>query len=276
MQAIFLLIFSAYFFSSCAEKRFVYATPAVHNPMFKQKGETYVSAYYESNGNERMEYGAPLATSYSTSKSNGLSVQGGFALHNKFGVTGGINHIVQKDKAGRFLNNPSDTSVIDHKYSNYFLAGVFFTHNTNGFVGFNLLAGINAGKVEITDMGINTVIYSNYFETNNITAFIQPCLNFHSTNNFRWGFHIRINYLTHNKIKTNYTTDQLKKYRLSNLSPMLINEVGTKISFSFKAVPALLFDAQLAFIYTNSGYVYARGANLSTGITYRWNHKTKK
>jgi hypothetical protein len=275
MRVIFLLISSAYFFSSCAEKRSIYATPAVHNPMFKQKGENYVSAYYASNGNETMDYGAPLATSYRTSKSNGFSIQGGYAFDNKFGITGGMNHTIQKDRAGKYLTNSSDTLIIDQKHSNYYLAGVFFTHNTSGFVGFNLLAGINAGKTEMREMGISTVNYTNYFEANNISAFLQPSLNFHSTNNFRLGFHMRINYLTHNNIKTSYTPDQLKNYRLSNLSPMLINEVGAKISFGFKAVPALLFDAQLAFIYTNSGYVYSRGANLSTGITYRWNNKTK-
>jgi hypothetical protein len=87
---------------------------------------------------------------------------------------------------------------------------------------------------------------------------------------------MRINYLTHNNIKTNYTSEQLKNYRLSNLSPMLINEMGSKVSFGFKAFPALRFDAQLAFLYSNTGNVYARGANLSTGITYRWNTSRKQ
>jgi hypothetical protein len=275
MRVIILLFFVAVIFSSCGEKRFIYATPAVHNPMFKKKGETYVSAYYASNGNERLEYGAPLATAYKTIQSNGFSLQSGYAFNTKFGITGGINHTTQKDRAGKYLASPTDTLMIDYKHFNYYVAGVFFTHNADGFVGFNLLGGINAGKMDLTDIEINSV-NSNYFKANNITGFLQPSLNFHSGDNFRVGFHMRINYLTHNNIKTNYTPDQLKNYRLSNLSPMLINEMGSKISFGFKAFPALLFDAQLAFLYNNTGNVNTRGPNLSAGITYRWNNTFKK
>lgn len=270
------MFFTALFLSSCGEKRFIYATPAAHNPMFKEKGEAYVSGYYASNGNERFEYGAPLATSYKTIKSNGFSLQGGYAFKNKFGITGGMNHTIQREKAGKFFSTPSDTLLIDYNRSNFYLAGVFFTHNPSGFVGFNLMAGLNAGKMTMTDVGINTVNYSNYFEAGNISAFLQPSLNFHSTNNFRLGFHMRINYITHNNIKTDYSTDQLKNYRLFNLSPMFINEVGSKVSFGFKAFPSLMFDSQLAFLYSNTGNVNARGANVSTGITYRWNNKLNK
>jgi hypothetical protein len=266
---ILLLIFIISF-CSCIQKRYIHSAPPVLNPMFRDKAEGYVGGYYMSNGfNETTTTNQDVTTS----TSNGLALQGGYALNKHLGVVGSLNYAVKKDYFNNLYAVPFDTSKVYHRRSEVEIAGNYFFIDKSREVGMNFLFGATIGKLKIEDAGkVGGAEYSRYFNSSCLFFFLQPCLNFYVGKYSGVGLSTKFGYGSYDHNATNYSDAELTTLRLNQTAGLYVAEFGIKGAIGLKKIP-LSIEPQVNYIWNHSGRIHVKRSNLSLGLSYHYNRK---
>src|SRR5664279_417084 len=107
-KTFFIVLIISTCFTSCNTYRYIYSVSPPNNPYFTEKGESKLTAYYSSAGNDR------LTKEYA----HGVDLQGAYAISNHWAITTGYFNRREKDNYfGSY--NLFDSSVVRYKRNLY-------------------------------------------------------------------------------------------------------------------------------------------------------------
>lgn len=198
---------------SCRTPRYVYSPSLPNVPYFEEKGETKLSAYYAGTG--KGDQGTGLHSGY--------DVQGAYAISDNWALTAGLFKRKERDTYWLFVQdsyNIFDSSVVNYKRNLVELGGGYFTPVNRGeTIFFNVYSGVGFGKFSIDDKGFNAGAAYSRKHTNKILKwYIQPGVNFMTSEYFRFSLVSRISFVHYSRSATNYTTDELAYFRLNKIN----------------------------------------------------------
>lgn len=248
---------------SCYSPRYVYS-PAAHNvPLLTEKGDSKLAAYYSSNlsGNTSIN----LADQQKSSGS-GYDLQGAVAVTEHFAIQASY---VKRKELNYALNNlaRADTSVINYRRNLTELGVGYYTGlDERGFIFFQVFAGAGVGKSSLSDLynsGVN-----RHFNMKVQKLYLQPAFTFRYQNVFTSTFSNRISFIYFSDIATDYSDEELRTYKLSNLnsSSHVFIEPCVITSFGINSLPGIRVEMQFGMSFiSNRQYVDHRGFNFSIG-----------
>lgn len=253
-------------FSACTvSKRYLHNAQPAFIPMLKEKNEGYASAYFHSNDSEE-----------NSSSGNGVNVQAGYALTKGFALLGGYSYIGHNSNYEGFNADPFESSDVKYKRSEVTLGLNFFTLSDKKKVAFNVVLGSTVGKLKINETGaFQSSPYQRRFEANEFAIFLQPGLNLYPASIFSLGIAPKLSYISYTKDNTNYTTDELRQFRLADLSSFMASELGFKLAFGPESLP-VTFDLQINAMVNAPDHIYTRSTSYAIGMTYKFENNRKR
>lgn len=264
--------------SSCYTPRYVYSPAAQNVPVFTKKGDSKLAVYY-SDGLSGAKSGT--GTSITKSYNNGADIQTAFAVSSHFAIM--ANQYLRHEKNnGQFSSNLIDSATIRYNRSLTELAGGYFDPlDDNKQLIFQIYAGLGFGKFSFTDNGKNSGgnFYSKYFNTRIFKVFVQPSFTVGAKNNFSASLSAKINAVTFNNSKTDYSPAQLDSFKLDELgkSVFLFMEPSVINAFGFKKLPGIRFEIQFTMAALMSKkFVDYRSLNFSAGAMVNFAELKKK
>jgi hypothetical protein len=266
----FILIFPI---TSCNTYRYIYSASPANNPYFREKGESKVTAYYSTAGNNRItkEY------------AHGFDFQGAYAFGNHWALTAGYFNRKEKDVYGRSFNM-FDSSVVRYKRNLLDIGGGYFIHlNPGKNITANLYAGFAKGKFSFKDNGkdINHFDYNRYHESAINKWFIQPSINFMPGEYVRFSFAAKISYVHYGKIQSSYIPDELEYFGLERITNRTLGFFEPSLNFQtgIPQYPWVKIDAALSgtsYYYSGNSRIDVRGSSASIGLNFDFSKMKKK
>jgi hypothetical protein len=264
-KSFFIVLIITGSFTSCNTYRYIYSASPPNNPCFKEKGESKVTAYYSSAGNNR------LTKEYA----HGVDLQGAYAMSNHWAITAGFFNRREKDKySGSY--NLFDSSVVRYKRNLYDIGGGYFTSiDKKKTLTANLYAGFAGGKFSFEDNGKDDshVDYARYHESAIGKWFFQPSINFMPVNYVRFSFAAKFSYVHYGKIQTSYTANELAYFGLDKIANKTVNffEPSFNIQLGIPEYPWIKIDAEVSSTSYNHSYsphLNVRSSNGSIGLSF--------
>lgn len=266
-------------FISCSSPRYIYTASPANNPIFVEKGESKLTAYYSENG--KREYSSSDGNDYATKKANGFDFQGAFALTKNFAITAGYYNRREKDIAQSGLEN----STIQYKRGLFDLGGGFFLPlNKKQTITFNIYGGVSAGKFSFTDQAFGTLDDHSQFHNSHVFQwYYQPAFNFMPGKGeyFRMAVLFKKSFVYYSNIKTSYAETEIKQYNLDKLDnkyAFRFPDVEMNFLFGLPEYPWIKLDAAFVFIFpgVNKKINNVRGQNSSIGLTFDLSKTSKR
>ena len=261
---------------SCTTYRYINSASPPNVPLFKEKGESKVTAYYSGEG------GSDITQKYA----HGFDVHGAYALSNHWAVTAGYFFRREKDY---YTTRNSIFDSSDVRYKRNILdvgAGYFVFLDASKKISANIYAGIGEGNFSINDAGFNDSLAYNRFHNSSITKwYIMPSLNFFSSQSFRFSFATKFSFVHYGKIQTSYTGYELSYFGLDKIANTTLYFFEPAFSFQFgsREVPWLGINIVSSFTSDyhshddyNESHLNVRGANLSIGLSADFSKMKKK
>jgi hypothetical protein len=259
---ISLIVFAL---SSCSTFRYIYSASPANNPYFTRKGETKLTGYYSSGGNNtRLE------------KADGFDLQAAYAIGDHWAVTTGYFNRRELDiyPYSRY-NSPFDSSKINYKRNLFDIGGGYFVAlNQKKTITFNLYGGIASGKFSFEDNGTNNGANYNRFHNSNITKwFFQPSVNFMPGKYFRFAVILKTSFVHYGNIQTSYTREEQKYFSLDRIAnqTLTFGEPEYNIQFGLPKYPWVKLDAAVSGAshhFSTDSQLDIRGNNTSIGLTF--------
>jgi hypothetical protein len=258
---------------SCSSPRYVYTPPAQNVPVFTQKGDSKLGAYYSmSPGGENDN----PEDSYKDNV-NGLDLQAAYAISDQFAVQASYAGRSEKTEGSLSTSSiPGPLIKYDRKTYEGGI-GYYKALNVKKSVYFQVFAGFGAGRFNFTDNGYSDIstTYSRYHNARVNKYFLQPAFIL-LNNGFSMAFTTRATVIKYGGIKTNYSPAELDSYNLVGLSnsPFLLVEPTVTASYQLKKLNGIRFEAQIgtATIVKNL-YYDIRHLNFSIGTVFDFGKK---
>lgn len=269
------LVMAIAFCYSCNTPRFVYSPSPPNNPYFKEKGESKLSAYYSSGGDDNKRTGH---------KNNGFDLQAAYALSNNWALTAGFFDRKEKDVYQYGNYNYFDSSVVSYKRNiTDFGGGYFISLDKRRSVFFAIYGGLGFGKFSFTDNGIDKarVNYTRFHNSAVTKWFVQPSLNLIASDYFRASFIAKFSFLHYGNISTSYTTDELQFYWLDKIKNKTVSYVEPAFNMQFGVPPVDWVKVEGGFTFSSDPFyknsqIQARGFNASIGLSFDFTKLRKK
>jgi hypothetical protein len=261
MKSVSIFIVFVYSLSlySCYTPRYVYS-PIAHNvPVLTQKGDNKLACFYSSNisGDETTD-----------NRSQGLDLQGAYAFTNRFAIQASYGY--RKERNGG-ENNTYDSVNINYT-RNLIELGVGYYEDLTEHKRFyfEFFAGAGFGRSSFTDVGMTDNVFHNHYHNMSVSKiYLQPVIMGRSKNNFATSFSSRISIIQFSKIRTDYSSSELRTYKLDSLQmhPHFFWEPASVTAFGFKQFPGLQMEVQFGFsiLCSRPGFDH-RVFNFSAGL----------
>lgn len=248
---------------SCYSPRYVYS-PAAHNvPVLTEKGDSKLAAYYSSNLSSNTNIN--LADQHKSSGS-GYDLQGAVAVTNHFAIQASY---IKRKEVNYALNNlnRADSSVINYRRNLTELGAGYYTRLGERGIGlFQVFGGAGMGKSSLLDL-YNTGT-KRHFNMTVQKLYLQPAFTFRYENIFTSTFSNRISFIYFDDIATDYSDEELRTYKLSNLNSnrQVFIEPCVITSFGINSLPGIQLEMQFGMSFiSGQQYVDHRGFNFSIG-----------
>ncbi len=257
--------------TSCVQKRFLHqAAPAI-NPVLKEKGDAFATGYYHTNGATRSDGNVDV----SNSSSNGIHLQGGYAVSNHVAVLGSYNNIRQRNQYNDSYSDPFDSSNVLYKRNEFTVAGDYYLTADDQKSVFHVIGGFTFGKLSFTDNGKDAGSnYSRFFKSNSFMAFVQPTFTLYSFEHTGFTIYPKVSYVQYGSVNTNYTDQEKTRLRLIDAKGFYTSEIGGKVFFGLDEFP-LLVDVQSNYIIMHSARIHVRRFDFAVGLTYLFQKRKK-
>jgi hypothetical protein len=277
--------------TSCNTERYIYNPTSFYNPIFTGKGQSNITARYTTgisnydNGGFGVTYGNMSIPDGNKHNNNGFDIQAAYAISKHFALTSSFSYKREKDFYGFVIDNNGsesvDSSVVRYKRQSWQIGAGYFLPFNNDRSSFSVYGSVGMGINNINDIGLKqSEVYTNFHNSNNFIYSIQPAINLGLNSRITSSIITRITYINNHNIKTDYTTDELVDAGLNNINGLFYAAIGYNAHiFPFKKLPWLKFDEQILFTTkgeTQNDMHYARGSNVSTGISIELSKLLKK
>jgi len=280
---IIVLILSLY---SCNTNRYIYSASAPNNPYFTKKGESKLTADYSSLGkSESTTSSSGDITSSANQKgfSNGLDLQGGYAISNHLAFIAGYQNKREKDIYDHSaVIIPFKSSTVKYR-RNLFETGIgyYVALNSEKTITFNFYTGIAGGKFSFNDNGIDTsnLSYTRYHSANIRKWFLQPSFNFMPGNYIRFSVILRTSFVHYGHINTSYTASEIMAFSLGNIVNKTLDfyEPATNLQFGIPKYSWIKLDLTLAAVAGDPFYAKSiRHLNSSIGLSVDFSKMKEK
>ncbi|MEO8405883.1 MAG: hypothetical protein ABI480_14850, partial [Chitinophagaceae bacterium] len=223
-------LLSVLIFCSCHTPRYIYSPSNPNNPMFHEKGESKLAAYYSGTDNNPRGH-----------KNIGYDLQGAYAISDHFAVTASYFNRRERDiYDSTHGTTPNNYNYFNSSRVNYkrnlveFGAGVFEPLNQRHTIYFSLYGGLGFGKFYIKDDGIdkNLLTYTRFHNANVFKYYFMPSLYF-GGEHVKYHLGLRFSGMHYSKIETSYTDPELNYFKL--------NAVPGRTLFFIEPVSSLQF-----------------------------------
>lgn len=213
MRKVFNLILPAAIIlvASCNTPRYIYSPSPPNNPYFKEKGESKLSAYYSSGGDNNTLDGG---------KNNGYDIQGAYAIANNWALTAGYFNRKERDVYSNGTYNFFESSVVDYKRNLTDVGGGYFLPlNIKRNISFNVFGGLAFGRFSFTDKGMDKqgLSYNRFHNSRIVKWYIQPSFNIMPGKYFRASFINKFSFAHYGNIATSYTDEELQYFFLDRI-----------------------------------------------------------
>ncbi len=255
-RLIFVLVMVTIMLISCTTDRYIYSASPANNPYFAKKGDSKLTGYYSSDANSDppKEY------------ARGFDMQAGYAFGNHWALIAGYFNRKERDID---VEGSPVNSFINYKRNLVDIGGGYFTTFTkNKKFSFNFYGGIASGKFSFNE-GNNL----RYHESTIHKWFLQPSMNFMPGDNIRVSFAPRISFVHYGKIKTSYTSEELRYYGLDKIADKTICffEPTINLQFGIRQIPWIKIDYAISGsskYHPVDSYLDVRATNVSLGLSF--------
>ncbi len=276
IQILALTAIASCMLFSCTTYRYIYAASPPNVPLFKEKGESKVTAYY-SGGR-----GGDITNKYA----HGFDIHGAYALSNHWAVTAGYFFRREKDYYTTF-HSIFDSSDVRYKRNILDVGvGYFVFLDASKKISANIYAGVGEGKFSINDAGFaGSLAYSRFHNSSITKWYVMPSLNFFSRQSFRFSFATKFSFVHYGKIQTSYTDYELSYFGLNKIANATLYFFEPAFSFQFgsRDIPWLGINIVSSFTSNyhshddyNESHLDVRGANFSIGMSVDFSKMKEK
>jgi hypothetical protein len=255
--------------SSCYTPRFAYS-PTAHNvPVLAEKNDSKLAVNYSTNADSRS-----TNNQYTRNRSNGIDVQGAYAITNHVGVQASYFTRTERTVSNQDNDNYFDSSVIRYNRNLFeFGAGYFTPIDDKGKVFFQVFGGLGFGKFKFTDNGKDQSqsIYSRHHDANIMKYYIEPSITFKPKPVIAASLSARFSIVNFKNINTDYTIDEKKELKLDSLNryASVFFEPSFVNSYGFNKLPGLRIEYQLGLSMLASRQIMDyRRFNFSIGLMF--------
>jgi hypothetical protein len=270
-------------FYSCKTPRYIYSPSAPNNPYFTEKGQTKLSGYFSSGGDDN---------SLAGEKNNGFDLQAAHSIADNWALTASYYNRKEKDVYPYKGHNFFDSSAVYYQRNLTEIGGGYFmmlsppngSYFRNGAtITFNVYVGAGIGKFSIRDNGRDTsgLVYSRYHNSNVTKWFIQPSFNFITGKYFRFSLIDKISFIHYGNISTSYTAVELNYFELDRLSGRTVNffEPSFNMQIGIPRLDWLKIDGGFTFTsglgLKDAPNLKSRCFNASIGISFDFSANKK-
>jgi len=268
-------IFILAIFYSCNTPRYIYSPSPPNNPYFKEKGDSKLTAYYSSGGDDNKSSGH---------KNNGFDLQAAYAISNNWALTAGFFERKEKEIYPFGAYNYFDSSAVSYKRHIIDVGGGYFiSMNRKRTVFLTIYGGLGLGKFSFSDDGIDKarVSYSRFHNSSISKWFIQPSLNFFAGNYFRASLIAKFSFVYYGNISTSYTNEELQFYWLDKIVNRTVSYVEPTFNMQFGIPPVDWVKVDGGFTFSSDPFyrnsqIQARSFNASIGLSFDFTKLRKK
>lgn len=262
-----ILLTATILFISCNTPRYIYSPSPPNNPYFSEKGESKLSAYYSSGGDDNTITGE---------RNNGFDIQGAYAISSNWALITGYFNRKERDVYSYGKYNFFDSSNIAYKRALADIgAGYFFPLGDFRSVSFNIYGGFGFGKFSFNDNGTDKSgnVYARYHNSKITKWYLQPSLNAMPGKYFRASFTGKFSFVHYGNISTSYTDDEQQYFYLDRIKNKTIFFVEPSFNMQI-GIPKcdwLKLDGSFTFSsdpYDNNSRIEARSFNASIGLSF--------
>jgi hypothetical protein len=246
----------------------VYSPTATNTPIFTKKGDSKIAVNYSSNLTANW-----LHKNNNINKAVGFDVQTAYAIAPHWAIQ--LNFFNRKEKnIEPVITTNTNITTIDYKRNLTEVGiGYFKRSKKNKQVTLQIFIALAKGSFNFTDEIVfpNNTSSNKYHDVKITKFFVQPALSIQFKKNIFATLSSKISFLFFNTINTNYTSSELIKYSLNNLtnSPRVFWEPAVIQTFGFKKAPAIKLECQVDFSFLLSKqFVDARFFNFSVGVLF--------
>ncbi len=263
MKKILIIIFVSSALASCYSPRYVYSPPTQNIPILKEKNDVEVVAFYAGSLN--------MASS-NKNYNRGMDLHAAYAVSDHFALM--VNENGRWERNGNSDFHPKDSSSLSYKRNFTEIAGGYYSRiGQNNKTFFQIFGGAAFGKSTILDNAILSGIPVDKFHKSNVTKiFIQPAFIGNFTDNFSLSFSSRFTRVGFSHIQTDYTAEEVHRYKLDSLSNFKIFffEPAMNITFGFPDVPVKFrFQSTFSTLF-GMHYFWYRKSNVAIGVVYNF------
>jgi hypothetical protein len=264
--AFMVLMVCCFFYASCYTPRYVYS-PSAHNvPLLTRKGDSKIGIDYSSNLPSTKKRDNP----FFRGSSNGLDMQGAYAINNKFALQ--LNYFSRKEKNGGNYSTLLDSAVIRYKRQlTEFALGYYTKLNPGSSLIFQFFVGAGFGDFDFTDHGkdASQLAYSRYHHAGISKFFIQPAFQYQNKRRIAASLSSRLSIIQFRNVQTDYTSQEQANFELDRItsSPAVFWEPAFINTFGFKKIPGLFLEYQAGLsLLMSRRFIDARSFNFSLGV----------
>lgn len=247
--------------SSCTTKRYIYAPSTPNIPYFNQEGDSKAAAFYSTAGNGDLE----------RRKSDGLDLEGAYALSDHWAVTTSFFYRKERDReTGRSI---FDSSIVNYKRKIFEVGGGYFIpFNPKKTITMNVYGGVGLGKFLMNENGTKTGSpYDRFYNVNVLKWYVQPSLNFMPGKYFRFALYFKPTFVRYGEYTSDYLPEEFEYFGFQKIHRQVINffEMGYDLQLGIPKVPWLFIEHSVSVVrkdYIRVSPLVSRFGNISVGL----------
>lgn len=256
--------------NSCTANRYIYAPSAPMIPYFNEKHDSKASAFYSGSGDGNI-----------TNKSEGLDLQGAYAIGNNWALTGA--YFYRNELSIERLKSVFDSSNVHYNRNiSEFGGGYFLPLNPQKTITVNVYAAFGGGKFNSNETGTKGGSpYSRYYNVNITKWYVQPSIHFMPGKYFRFAFFFKPTFVHYGRFTTDYLQDEIEYFSLDKLyrSTIPFMEIGYNLQLGIPQVPWLFIEHSVSGVsrhIVENTHLLSRGGNVSIGLSVNFNKISRK
>jgi hypothetical protein len=269
MRKVFNLILpvAICLFGSCNTPRYIYSPSPPNNPYFKEKGESKLSAYYSSDGDNN---------TLNDEKNNGYDIQGAYAIASNWALTAGYFNRQERDFYTNGTYNFFESSAVNYKRSLTDIGGGYFLPlNAKRNISLNVFGGLAFGRFSFTDKGMDKqgLSYGRFHNSRIVKWYVQPSFNVMPGKYFRASFINKFSFAHYGNITTSYTDEELQYFYLDRINnkTVFFFEPTFNMQMGIPKCEWIKIDGGFTFSsdpFEDVSRIEARNFNVSIGLSF--------